>query len=102
MPEQDVPEREKRMIQFKLYLYRECTRAKQEGLIWMINPRNENKELHIDYLDEIPAKIREHLRLIGRAYDVADESDNTVIAPKVRKSKVIRKIRLTDAKSSLG
>jgi len=102
MPEQDLPMQEKRMIQFKVYLYRECTRAKQEGLIWMINPRNENKELHFDYLDEIPAKIREHLRLIGRRYDVADESDNTVIAPNVRKSKVVRKIRLADAKSNVG
>jgi hypothetical protein len=102
MSEQGVPEREKSMIQFKLYLYRECTRAKQEGLIWMINPHNENKELHFNYLDELPAKIREHLRLIGRAYDVADQSDNTVIAPKVRKSKVVRKIRLTETKSRLG
>jgi hypothetical protein len=102
MAEQEAQEREKRMIQFKLYLYRECTRAKQEGLIWMTNPHNANKELHFDYLDEIPGKIREHLRLIGRAYDVADQSDNTVIAPKVRKSKVVRKIRLTDTKSSLA
>jgi hypothetical protein len=102
MSDQGVPEREKRMIHFSVYLFRECTRAKQEGLIWMTNPRNENKELHFNYLDEIPAKIREHLKLIGRVYDVADDSDNTVIAPKVRKSKVVRKIRLSDAKSSLG
>jgi len=47
-----------------VYLFRECTRAKQEGLIWMKNPRNENKELHFNYLDEIPAKIREHLTLL--------------------------------------
>jgi hypothetical protein len=100
MSTEGIPEREKRMIHFSLYLYRECARAKQEGVIWMTNPRNDNKELHFDHLDEIPAKIREHLKLIGRAYDVADNSDNTVIAPKARKSKVVRKIRLTDAEPS--
>jgi hypothetical protein len=98
MADQDVPEQEKSMIQFSLYLYRKCARAKQEGVIWMRNPPNKNKELHFNYLDEIPSKIREHLKLIGRAYDVADDSDNTVIAPKARKSKVIRKIRLADSK----
>ena len=64
----------------------------------MTNPRNENKELHFNYLDEIPAKIREHLKLTQLAYDVADNSDNSVIAPKIRKSKVVRKIRLADAR----
>jgi hypothetical protein len=99
MPAQDVSQPEKHMIKFSLYLYRECGRAKQEGVIWMTNPHNDNKELHFDHLDEIPAKIREHLKLIGLAYEVADNSDNSVIAPKVRKSKVVQKIRLADAKS---
>ncbi len=99
MPVQDVSQPEKHMIKFSLYLHRECARAKQEGMIWMTNPRNDNKELHFNYLDEIPAKIREHLRFIGLAYDVADNSDNSVIALKVRKSKVVQKIRLADAKS---
>jgi hypothetical protein len=98
MPAEDISQPEKHMVKFALYLYRECARAKQEGVIWMTNPRNENKELHFNYLDEIPAKIREHLKLIQLAYDVADNSDNSVIAPKIRKSKVVRKIRLADTK----
>ena len=97
MTAEDLSKPEKHMVKFSLYLYRECARAKQEGVIWMTNPRNDNKELHFNYLDEIPAKIREHLKLIELAYDVAENSDNSVIAPKVRKSKVVRKIRLTDA-----
>jgi hypothetical protein len=98
MAAQNVSQREKRMVKFSLYLYRKCARAKQEGVIWMTNPPNDNKELHFNYLDEIPARIREHLKLIKLAYDVADNSDESVIAPKVRKSKVIQKIRLVDAK----
>jgi hypothetical protein len=98
MAAEDASKPEKRMVKFSLYLYKECSRAKQEGVIWMTNPSNDNKELHFNYLDEIPAKIREHLKLVGLAYDVADNSDNSVIAPKVRKSKVVQKIRLADAK----
>jgi uncharacterized protein YnzC (UPF0291/DUF896 family) len=88
---------DKHMVKFSVYLYRECARAKQEGVILMTTPRNENKELHFDYLDSIPAKIREHLKSVGLTYDVADDSDNSVIAQKSRKSKVIRKIRLRDS-----
>jgi len=33
-------------------------------VIWMTNPPNDNKELHFGYLDEIPVKVREHLKLI--------------------------------------
>ncbi len=65
----------------------------------MTNPRNDNTELHFNYLDEIPTKIREHLKLTGLAYDVADNSDNSVIEPKVRKSTVVEKIRLADTKT---
>ncbi len=64
MPDEGIPQRDKCMIHFSLYLYRECARAKQEGVIWMTNPPNDNKELHFGYLDEIPVKVREHLKLI--------------------------------------
>lgn len=84
------------MVKMVLYLFRECTRAKQEGMIWMQTPKNDNKELHFNYLDEIPAKIREHLKMIGLNYDIADDSDLSVIEPKRKKKKVIRKIRLGD------
>src|SRR5271163_3295266 len=90
------PKPEKHMVKFSIYLYRQCARAKQEGVIWMTNPDNQNKEIHFDFLDTIPAKIREHLKMVGLAYD---DSDNSVIAPKFRKSKVVKKIRLKDTQS---
>jgi len=84
---------EKHMIKIAIYLYRKCTRAKQEGVILMVNPKGKS-EGHFDHLDEIPAKIRKHLETVGLAYDVADDSDDTVIERKKRKRKVIQKIRL--------
>jgi hypothetical protein len=87
---------EKHMVKMVVYLHRTCTRAKQEGVILMTTPKNENKELHFNYLDEIPAKIREHLKAVGLAYDIADNSDLTVIEPRTKKRRVIRKIRLGD------
>jgi|GEM_PF-5341041 len=89
-------QRERSMTKFSIYLHRHCARAKQEGVIWMTNPSNSNKERHFDYLDAIPSKIREHLKMIGWAYDVADDSDETVSAPKTNKSKAVQKIRLKD------
>lgn len=62
----------------------------------MTNPKNDNKELHFDYLDTIPRLIRQHLERVGLAYDIADDSDETVIAPKARKRRVVQKIRLGD------
>jgi hypothetical protein len=94
MPDQSTAE--KHMVKFSVYLHRRCARAKQEGVIWMTNPKNGNKELHFDYLDAIPRLIRQHLERIGCAYDIADDSDETVIAPKSRKRRVIRKVRLGD------
>lgn len=85
------------MVKFAIYLHRQCARAQQEGVILMTNPPNENKELHFNYLDAIPEKIRQHLKMTGLAYDVADECDDTVIQPKTRKSKVIGKIRRSDS-----
>ena len=87
---------ERHMVKMVVYLHRKCARAKQEGVIWMTTPKNENRELHFDYLDEIPARIREHLNKAGLTYDVADDSDDTVIAPKSKKRRVIRKVRLGD------
>ncbi|HEY5027624.1 MAG TPA: hypothetical protein VIK39_04385 [Candidatus Angelobacter sp.] len=81
------------MIKLSVYLYRKCTRAQQEGVIVMNNPPNGNKQLQFNYLDSIPAKVREHLKSVGLTYDVADNSDDTVIVPKSRKSKVVQKIR---------
>ncbi len=94
--------REGRMVKLSIYLFRECTRAQQEGVIHLINPPNNNKELHFNYLDEIPTKVREHLKVIGLTYDVAENSDNTVITPKFNKRKVIQKIRLTDTKHKVS
>jgi hypothetical protein len=65
-------------------------------VIWLTNPKNESTELHFDYLDELPSKIREHLKMVGLTYDVADNSDNSVIVPKAKKSRVVQKIRLKD------
>lgn len=87
---------ERHMVKFAIYLHRQCARAKQEGLILMTNPPNGNMELHFDYLDAVPTKIREHLKMAGLTYDVADDCDDTVITPKTKKSKVVRKIRLKD------
>jgi hypothetical protein len=95
MPENNAKS-EKRMVKFAIYLYRRCARAKQEGVIYMSNPKSENKELHFDHIDAIPRLIRQHLEDVGFAYDVADDSDQTVIAPKSRKRRVIRKVRLGD------
>ena len=87
---------EKHMVKFSIYLYRRCARAKQEGVIWMTTPTNNNKEFHFNYLDSIPWLIRQHLERIGLVYEVADDSDDTVIAPKSRKRRVIRKVRRGD------
>lgn len=87
---------EGRMIKLSVYLYRDCARAKQEGVIWLSTPKNRNKELHFNYLDQIPERIRKHLEMVGLTYDVAENSDNTVITPKTTKSKVVQKIRLKD------
>jgi len=46
----------------------------------MTDPRNDNKELHFNYLDEIPSKIREHLRSIQLVYDVAENSDSARVS----------------------
>jgi len=86
---------EKRMIKIAIYLYRTCTRAKQEGVILMINPKGKS-EGHFDHLDEIPTKIRKQLETMGLAYDIADDSDDTVIESKKRKRRVVQKIRLGD------
>src|SRR5579864_6794653 len=93
MPNEDAKS-EKHMVKFSIYLYRKCARAKQEGVIFMTTPTNDNKELHFNYLDSIPRLIRQHLERIGLVYEVADDSDDTVIAPKSRKRRVIKKIRL--------
>lgn len=86
---------EKHMVKIAIYLYPKCTRAKQEGVITMVNPKGKS-EGHFDHLDEIPAKIRRQLETVGLAYDIANDSDDTVIAPKKRKRRVVRKIRLGD------
>jgi len=78
---------------FTVYLYRRCKRAKQEGTIVMKEPPRRSRGLHFDYLDSIPRRIREHLAAVGLTYDVADDSDETVITNKKRQRKVIRKIR---------
>ena len=44
MPNEEVTS-EKHMVKFSIYLYRKCARAKQEGVIWMTTPKNDNKEL---------------------------------------------------------
>ena len=64
--------------------------------MWLVTPKNMSEELHFDHLDEIPEKIRQHLEKIGLAYDIDDNSDDTVIEPKSRKSKVVKKLRLKD------
>ncbi len=84
---------EKHMVKISIYLYRKCTRAKQEGVILMVNPKGKS-EGHFDHLDEIPGKIRKQLETMGLTYDIADNSDDTVIEPKKRKRKVVQKIRL--------
>lgn len=84
------------MVKFSLYLYKRCARTKQEGVIYMNTPANENKEFHFDYLDSIPRLIRQHLERVGLGYHVADDSDETVIVKKSRKRRVVQKIRLGD------
>jgi len=84
------------MIILSVYLYRQCARAKQEGVIRLKDPPNHNRERHFDHLDEIPRKIRQHLEAIGLTYEVAEQSDDTVIVPKQRKRRVIKKIRKGD------
>lgn len=86
---------EKHMIKLSIYLWRKCGRAKQEGWIRLLTPRSK-KDLPFDHLDEIPAMIRQHLKMVGLTYDVAENSDDTVIATKSRRRKVIRKVRLGD------
>ncbi len=82
-----------KMPKFTIYLHSPCKRAKQEGVIYMNEPRNNNRGQHFDYLDSIPRQIRRHLASVGLTYDVDDNSDDTVITQKQRKRKVIRKIR---------
>jgi hypothetical protein len=86
---------EKHMVKIAIYLYRKCPRAKQEGVILMVNPKSKS-EGHFDHLDEIPAEIRKQLETMGLTYDISDDSDDTVIEPKKRKRKVVQKIRLGD------
>jgi hypothetical protein len=86
---------EKHMIKFWIYLYRTCARAKQEGVLYMVTPKGKTEE-HFNHLDEIPAKIRKQLETVDLAYDIADDSDDTVIAPKTRKRRVTKKIRMGD------
>ncbi len=91
-----MAKQEKRMVKIEIYLWRKCARAKQEGLIFLANPSNKKHgKLDIDYLDDIPRKIREHLEKVGLAYDVGDD-DMTVIEPKTRKRQVVRKVRRGD------
>lgn len=97
MPRKNVKKRDRSMVKFAIYLYRKCARAKQEGVIYLETPQNNNKELHFNYLDSIPSRIREHLEMLGLTYDVAENSDDTVITTKARKSKVVKKIRLKDS-----
>jgi hypothetical protein len=92
MPNETVTS-EKHMVKFSIYLYRKCARAKQEGVIYMTNPKNDNEEFHFNYLDSIPQLSRRHSEEMNWAYDVDDDSDEAVIAPKARKRRVIRKIR---------
>jgi hypothetical protein len=84
------------MAIFTVYLHRKCKRARQEGTVVMNEPPGGGREFHFDYLDSIPRKIRDHLAAVGLTYDVADDSDETVITEKKRKRKVIRKIRKGD------
>jgi len=86
---------EKGTIKFTIYLFRECARAKQQGTILMANPKGKD-QMHFDHLDEIPAKIRKQLEAMGLAYDIADDSDETVIQKKKKKRKVVQKTRLGD------
>ncbi|HEY2391626.1 MAG TPA: hypothetical protein VGK22_10690 [Candidatus Angelobacter sp.] len=81
---------------FTVYLYRNCKRARQEGTVVMNEPSGGGRGFHFDYLDSIPRKIRDHLEAIGLTYDVADDSDETVITEKRRKRKVVGKIRKGD------
>ena len=82
-------------IKVKIYLFRKCGRAKQEGTMIMLDPKGK-VEGHFNHLDEIPAKIRKRLEEVGLAYDIADNSDDTVIVPKTRKRRVIKKVRRGD------
>lgn len=77
----------KKMIQFKIYLYKKCARAKQEGVITMLSPKAK-EEMHFDYLDQIPGKMRDLLKSEGLFFDVTTEENSlaeTVIVPKTRR-----------------
>jgi hypothetical protein len=76
-----------------LYLYRRCRRAQQEGVIRLNDFPNQNKQVHFNYLDEIPRKIRQHLKTVGLTYEVDKNTDDTVITAKKRMRKVVRKVR---------
>jgi len=83
----------RKTVIFTVYLYRQCKRAQQEGYITMNEPRGSERGMHFNYLDSIPRQIRSHLASVGLTYDVDENSDDTVIAKKQRRRKVIRKIR---------
>jgi hypothetical protein len=80
---------------FTVYLYRRCGRALQEGFLRM-NDYKGKMDSHFNHLDEIPRKMRHQLKSVGLTYDVADDSDETVITEKKRKRRVIAKKRLGD------
>jgi len=71
------------MVKFTFYLYKTCHLAKTEGWIYLENPKKA-KGLKFDHLDQIPMKIRDHLKSIGLGY--ATTADSTVIIPKKRKT----------------
>ena len=75
------------MVKLSVFLFRECGKSTQQGIIHLSNPKDK-KGLFFRHLDEIPTKIREHLKRVGLTYDVADNSGNSVIvAKKTKKSK---------------
>ncbi len=86
----------RKTVIFTVYLYRQCPRAHQDGVIRMNEPANKNRGLQFDHLDEIPRKMRHLLEAVDLTYDVDDKSDDTVIIQKRRKRKVIDKVRRGD------
>jgi len=84
--------RKRGTAKFRIYLYKQCARAKQEGTILMKDPQG-NEEQHFDHLDEIPGCIRSLLATKGLRYEVARASDDTVIDKKTRRRRVIGKTR---------
>jgi hypothetical protein len=86
----------RKTVIFTVYLYRQCPRAHQDGVIYMKEPPNKSGERQFNYLDSIPRQIRKLLESAGLTYDVHNDCDDTVITEKKRKRKVIRKVRAGD------